>query len=84
MAPEEVMLQDWTKQGETHSTQGRSFQAEKQKGPEEGVGYAEGAQLVCLKNGKKARVTGEGFPFERIPVSPARELTYWNKREGEQ
>lgn len=48
----------------------------KQKGPEEGVCYVEGAQLVCLKNGKKARVTGDDFSFEWIPVSPARELNY--------
>lgn len=48
----------------------------KQKGPGEGVRYVEGAQLVCLKNGEKARVTGDDFPFEWIPVSPARELNY--------
>ena len=53
-----------------------SHSRQKQKGPEEGVWYAEGAQLVCLKNGKKARVTGDDLPFEWVPVSPARELTY--------
>ena len=30
---------------------------------------------MCLKNGKKASVTGDEFHFERVPLSPAWQLT---------
>ena len=36
---------------------------------------------MCLKNGKKASVTGDEFHFERVPLSPAWQLTVV-KQEG--
>lgn len=50
--------------GEGHSRQ------RQQKGPEVGACDVEGAQPMCLKNGRKARMAGDGFHFERMPLSP--------------
>lgn len=39
-----------------------------EKSSKEGACYAEGTLLVCSKNGKKVRVTGDDFYFERVPL----------------